>query len=348
MSTVGGLYLDIAEIKKGKCGNEVADIINMLSQTNGILDDAIWRECNSGTRHKHTVLSGLPDVSWGRLYKGIKNGRAKRTQVEDVTGFIEGLSTVDERLTELEPNVNAFRLQEAEAFMESLGQTMASSIIYEDADANPDRFTGLAPRFNDLSAQNGNQIIDAGGTGSDNTSIWFVTWGPAACQLIYPQGTSAGVTRKDLGSQRVHDENGDPYFALEEKFTVHLGVSVRDWRKVVRIANIDVSELEAGNVDIYDLMRKAFNKVHGLRKSARGTDSVASGDGNFMNPRTAIYCNDVVFEALDRETNNSRKSGSDNFIRMRPTEIQGNEVDAYRSIPVVQVDAILKTEARVV
>lgn len=346
MATVGGAYLDIAEIRKGKHGDQVADIINMLAQTNGILDDALWRECNSGTRHKHTVLSGLPEVSWGRLYKGIPNGRAKRTQVEDVTGFIEGLSTVDERLAKLEPNLPAFRLQEAEAFMESFGQEMARAMFYEDANVNPDRFTGLAPRFNDLSAQNGNQIIDGGGTGSDNTSIWFITWGPSACQLIYPEGTSVGISRNDCGKQRVLDENGDPYYALEEKFQVDMGVSVRDWRKVVRIANVDVSDLEAGTVDIYNLMRKAFNKVHGLRKSARGTNSVQSGDGNFIMPRTAIYCNDLVFEALDAESSNS--GSGDNYIRMRPSEIEGREVDAYRGIPVVQVDAIAKTEARVV
>lgn len=348
MATIGNSFLGLADFYKGQTKNgEVADIINMLRQTNSVLDDAVARECNEGKQHKHTVLSGLPSVEWGRLYKGIPNGKAQRTQVTDNTGFVEGRSTVDTRFTEIEKNLGAFRLQEAQAFIESMSQEMARAFFYENQDTNADRITGLTPRFNSLSAENGSQIVDAGGTGSDNTSVWFVTWGTDSTVMLYPQGSSAGLTRDDHGKQRVLDADGNAYYAYEETFRWHAGVAVRDWRKVVRVANIDASELAAGNVDIYKWMRKAYYQGHGFRTADKGNSMPGGGmDGNFAMGRTSIYCNKDVFEALDAANTNA--GAGDNYVRLRPMELDGKEVLTYRGMPIRQVDQLLNTEARVV
>lgn len=347
MATIGNTYLGLADIHRGKTKNgEMADIINMLAQTNSIMDDAITRECNQGTTHVHTVLSGLPPVTWGRLYQGIPNGKAQRTQVTDVTGFVEGLSTVDARLAEVEPHIGQFRLQEAQSYIESMSQEMARALIYENQSTNPEKITGLAPRFNDLSAETGSQIIDAGGTGSDNTSIWFVTWGTDACCLLYPKGTVGGMKREDKGEQPIDDSAGNRYYALQELFRWHCGLAVRDWRKVVRIANIDVSNLAAGSVDLYNFMRKAYYQMHGLRTLDNGTKNPSGGmSGNFGMGRTAIYMNSDCLEALDALAVN--QGSSDNYTRLRPREVEGQEVLTYRGIPVRQVDQIVNTEARI-
>lgn len=347
MATIGNTYLGLADIYKGKTKTgEVADIINMLRQTNSILDDAVARECNQGKDHIHTVMSGLPSVTWGKLYQGIPNSKSQRTQVTDTTGFVEGLSTVDARLAEVEPNLNAFRLQEAQGFLEAMSQEMARAVIYENQDSNPEKITGLAPRFNDLSAETGSQIISAGGTGSDNTSIWFVTWGMDAVHMIYPKGSTAGLSREDMGKQPVDDGNGNRYWAFQEQFRWHAGVAVRDWRKVVRIANIDVSDLAAGSVDLYDFMRKAYYQVHGIRTLDNGTSNPGNGmDGNFSGGRTVVYCNKDCLEALDGLAVNA--GASDNFTRLRPREVEGKEIMTYRGLPIRQVDQIVNTEAQI-
>ncbi len=347
MATIGNTFLGLADIYKGKTRTgQVADIINMLRQTNSILDDAMTRECNSGREHVHTVMSGLPAVTWGKLYTGIPNSKAQRVQVKDTTGFVEGRSTVDARLAEIEPDLEAYRLQEAQGFLEAMSQEMARAIIYENQDTNPEKITGLAPRFNDLSAENGSQIIDAGGTGSDNTSVWFVTWGMDAVHMIYPTGTQAGLTREDHGKQRVLDDNGNAYYALEETFRWHGGVAVRDWRKVVRVANIDVSLLAAGSVDLYGFMRNAYYQVHGIRTLDTGTATPGSGmDGNFGMGRTVVYCNKDVLEALDALGTNA--GASDNFTRLKAREVEGKEVLTYRGLPLRQVDKISNGEAQI-
>jgi len=346
MATLGASFLDLIEIFKGQDnGGDIVTIINMLAQSNGILDDAIASPANQGTTHLSTFISGIPVPDWGKLYKGIANKRITRTQIQDATGFFEGRSTVDTRLADVTTNLAAFRLQEAMGIIEGMGQEAARALFFEDQDVNPDRITGLSPRFNSLTGTpQSNQVIDAGGSGSDNTSVWFVQWGMDATHLIYPKNSMAGISRKDHGEQRVLDGAGDAFYAFEETFRWNLGLVVRDFRKVVRIANIDSSDLAAGTVDIYAFMRKAYYQWHGARQANKGTAMLGNvGDGNFSMGRGAIYCNKDVFEALDAAGTNA--GSSDNFIRLRPMEIDGKEVMTYRGFPIRQVDQLVNTEA---
>jgi len=332
MATLGNTYVDLIDIYKGQDGEgNIVEVIEMLKEMNPILDDAIAVECNKGTTHLHTVRTGLPPVAWGRLYKGIVQGKSDKAQVEDTTGFVEGLSTVDKRLLELSTNEGAVRLQEAMGYLEAMNNEVASRIFYGNSATDPEQFMGLAPRFNLLAAKNGNQIVDAGGTGSDNTSIWFVTWGMNQTQLLYPKGTQAGVSREDKGEQRVTDALGNPYWAKEEVFRWNIGLAVKDWRYVSRIANVDVSLMQAGSVELYDFMRKAYYKLQNRR--------VAGGN-------IAIYCNRDVLEALDALATNA--GASDNFVRLTREQVEGQEILSYRGIPLRESDAILNTEARVV
>lgn len=341
MATIGATYFDLIEMYKRMDQGQMATIVEMLMEQHGILDDAVATECNNGTKHRHTIRTGLPSVAWGMLYQGIAQSKSETAQVEDTTGFVEALSTVDERLLKLSGNEGAVRLSEATAFIEAMNQEAATGIFYHNQATDAKKFTGLAPRFNDLSAPNGNQIVSAGGSGSDNTSIWMVTWGDNACTLIHPKGIPAGLQREDMGRQRVTDGNGNPYYAMEEKFSWHLGVAVRDWRYVSCVRNIDVSDLQAGTVDLYDFMRKMYYRHHGRRK---GVQTLSNASNTAMG-RTAIYCNTDVLEALDGLATNN--GSSDNFVRLRPMEIQGKEVMTYRGIPIRETDAILNTEAQV-
>ena len=334
MAILGNTYLDLIDVyRRSDPDNKAAMIIEMLSQMNPILQDAIAMECNKGTTHLHTVRTGLPDVSWGKLYKGIPQSKSSTAQVEDTTGFVEGLSSVDKRLLDLASDkANAMRMSEASGFLEAMNQECASKMFYGNTASDPEEFMGLAPRYSDLTgAKNSNQIIDAGGTGSDNTSIWFISWGDNQTHLLYPKGTQAGIKREDKGEQRLTDDDGNPYFAVEEMFTWHVGLAVKDWRYNARICNIDVSDMQAGNVALYDFMRKAYYQLQSRR--------VPGG-------KQCIYANRDVMEALDKLATNG--GSSDSFVRLSHKEIQGEEILHYRGIPIKETDALLNTEARVV
>ncbi len=327
MSTIGNTYPSLIDFFKNHEGDKVtATIIEMLTEINPILAEMIVRECNQGATHLTTVRTGLPTATWRELYQGVQPSKSTNKQVTDATGMLEAWSEVDAKLVELAGDgAGQFRLNEAQAFLQAMSNELSETIFYGSA-AN--EFMGLAPRFNSLSAENGGQIIDAGGTGDDNTSIWFVVWGENTCHGLYPKGSSAGLRREDKGKTTKENSDGSMYDVYREKFNWDMGLSLRDWRYVSRIANIDVSNIAAGSVDLYKFMRKAFYALY-QRKVAGGN--------------AAIYCNSDVMEALDAlATNNGT---TDNLIRLRPMEIQGEEVLTYRGIPIRECDAILNTES---
>lgn len=334
MAALSSTYLNLIDIQKQN-DPAIGEVIEVLKQQNPILDDAVAMECNSGATHKHAIRTGLPTPAWGALYKGIPQSKSTLQAVEDTTGFLEARSGVDTRALKRSKNPAQLRLGEASSHLEAMNQEMASGIFYHDTATSPEKFKGLAARFGAKGGGGaGNQIIDAGGTGSVNTSIWFVTWGDHACHLLYPEGSKAGVEREDKGEQRVLDANGDPFYVKEETFTWHMGLAVKDWRYVSRIANIDTTALLAGSVDIYKWMRLAYWKLQSRRMDAKSS-------------RIAIYANRDVLSALDGLSVGSG-TGSNTFLNVVPKELEGKEILTYRGFPIREVDALLNTEARVV
>ena len=336
MAVIGNTFLNLLDVHRASPEGAVLEV---LSETSPFAADAFIGECNRGTYHEHNIRTGLPSVTWGKLYKGTPQSKGHTQMVKDSTGFVEALASVDERLLEIEPEkTNQVRLNEASGFLEAMTQEWTSGVFYNDTASAPEKFKGLSARDNSLS---NSHVVSAGGSGSDNTSIWFVTWGESFTSLLHPKGVPGGIVRKDMGSQRILDANGDPFYVQEEKVTLHTGVAVGDWRYNARICNIDVPELQAGNVDIYKSMRQAYYRLQG-RRVARPGNQIADAKPA---PRTVMYCNRDVLEALDAIGTN--KGASDNFVRLRPMEIQGEEVLTYRGMPIRETDALLNTEAAV-
>lgn len=334
--------LSLADLFKrefGQDGRKMATVINLLALSSPVYKDTMFYECNNGAEHIHNIVTGLPSVSWGAIYEGIAQSKSHRQQVVDVTGFVEGLSTVDVRILELAgKNGNQLRLQEAMTFLEALAQEIETAFWYADPATEPRKPRGMAPRYNTLAHDN---VVNGGGSSSDNCSVWFVTHGPNDTCGIYPKGTMAGVKREDKGEQRVLDASNNPYYVKEELFKQHVGFAVKDWRNNARICNIDVSDLAAGSVDIYDLMTTAYYRLHKRRVGNKKTemkDQLSYG-------RTMIYMNKEVLEAMDKANTNG--TSSDNFIRLRPMELDGEEVMSYRNLPIRETDALLLTEAAI-
>ena len=144
----------------------IADVVEILNQTNEILADMTWLEGNLTTGHRTTIRSGLPTPTWRKLYGGVQPTKSKAVQVTDNCGMLEDYAEVDKALVDMAGDPAKFRLQEDKPHIEGLNQQVATTLFYGDEAVNAERFTGFAPRFNSLSADNGENIIDAGGTGS--------------------------------------------------------------------------------------------------------------------------------------------------------------------------------------
>lgn len=338
MAVLGSTYLNLIDMMK-QSDDGLYEVVEVLHRLNPFMKDANVLSCNMGTKHKSVIRTDLPSVSWGMLYAGIEQSKSTTAEVEDTTGFVEGLSAVDERLLNLYGDkANAVRMSEGQSFLEAISQEVESQIFYSNVNINGKQFHGLAPRYNSLANP---CVVNGGGAGSDNASIWMVTHGDQQTSVIVPQGITAGIQQEDMGRQRVLDGSNNPYYVKEEKFTQHIGITVKDWRYTGRICNIDVSDLIAGSTALNPLMRKLFYKLQGRRNY--GIDN----NGQAQQGRTVIYMNRTLLEALDAEATNGRGGSTDNFVRLQPREIQGEEVLTWRGIPIRDTDALLNTEAAV-
>lgn len=305
------------------------NIIEMLSETNEILDDMTVIEANSFTEHKTTVRSGLPSGTWRKLNYGVQPTKSRTVAVKDTMGMLENYAEVDKALADLNGNSAAWRLSEDRAFIEGMNQDMASTLFYGDSSLDPEKFMGLAPRYNLLSAENGGNIIDAAGTGSDNASIWLVVWGQNTCHSIYPKGSPAGLQARDLGEDTLSDAAGGRYQGYRTHYKWDVGLTLRDWRYVVRIANIDVSDLTknaATGADLIDLMTQALELI----------PNVGMGRPCFYMPRK-------LRSFLRRQITNKVASST-----LTMEEVAGKKVVTFDNVPCRRSDALLLTEARVV
>jgi hypothetical protein len=319
--------LDVA--KRLDPDGKIASIVEILNATNPVLEDLTYVEGNLPTGHRTTVRTGLPSPTWRKLYGGVQPTKSTTVQVTDSAGMLEAYAEVDKALADLNGNTAAFRLSEDSAHIEGIGQQMAQTLFYGNEGTQPEAFTGLAPRYNSLAAQNGDNIIDAGGNDTDLTSIWLCVWGNQTGHGIYPKGSIGGLQMTDQGQVTI--ENVDGAGGRMEGYRTHYrmdaGLTIRDWRYFVRIANIDVSNLNtlANTKDIISWMIQASERIPEMGKG-----------------RAAFYMNRRLREKL--------RLGILEKVSSNLTweTVAGERVMTFDDIPVRRTDALINTESRVV
>lgn len=235
--------LDVA--KSMDPDGRVAAVAELLSQSNEILLDMPWFEGNLPTGHQGSIRTGLPEPIWRKLYQGVPATKSLRATITDSVGILEDRSEVDVDAANLNGNTAAFRLSEAQAHLEGMNQGFAEALIYGDATVNPEQFNGLAIRYNTLTGTIGQNVISAGGSGNDQTSVWLIVWGKNTVHGIFPKGSKAGLLHQDLGEIDAFDGSNNRYRAFADRWQWKCGLHVKDWRYIVRIANIDAVDLAA-------------------------------------------------------------------------------------------------------
>tara|TARA_R100000541_G_scaffold18999_1_gene28936 strand:+ start:3343 stop:4335 length:993 start_codon:yes stop_codon:yes gene_type:complete len=326
LSTTNPTLADVA--KRYDADGKIDTIVELLAETNEVLEDMTFLEGNLPTGHKTTVRSGLPSSTWRKLNYGVQPSKSTTVQITDTTGMLEAYAEVDKALADLNGNTASFRLSEDRAFLEAMNQQMANTLFYGDTGTDPEKFMGLAARYNSTSAESGDNIIVGGGSGADNTSIWLVCWGPNTCHGIYPKGSQAGLKHHDLGEVTLEDAANGKYQGYRTHYKWDIGMSVRDWRYIVRIPNIDVSNLtkdaSGSSAALVDLMVQAVEKLPNLNLG-----------------RCVFYGNRTISSILRRQITNTSN------VRLTMDEVAGKRVMAFDGIPFRRNDAILNDETLV-
>jgi hypothetical protein len=117
--------------------------------------------------------------------------------------------------------------------------------------------------------------------------------------------------------------------AYQERWQWKAGIALKDWRYVVRICNIDVSNLVAKSsaADLIELMIKAIHRIPAL---------------GLVKP--AFYMNRTVFQMLDIQRRDDVIAGGG----LSYQDVDGMMRPTFRGIPIAKTDALLETEATVV
>ena len=326
LSTTNPTLSDVA--KRYDADGKIDTIVEMLAETNEVLEDMTFLEGNLPTGHRTTIRSGLPGSTWRKLNYGVQPSKSTTVQVTDTTGMLEAYAEVDKSLADLNGNTGAFRLSEDRAFLESMNQTMANTLFYGDTGTDPEKFMGLSARYNSTSAESGDNILLGGGSGSDNTSVWLVCWGPNSLHGIYPKGSQAGLNHHDLGEVTLEDAANGKYQGYRTHYKWDVGMTVRDWRYAVRIPNIDISNLNKGatssSADLVDLMVQAIELLPNTNLG-----------------RCVFYGNRTISSILRRQITNTSN------VRLSMDEVAGKRVMTFDGIPFRRNDALLKNEALV-
>lgn len=342
MAALSTNNLSLAEwAKRTDPEGRIPVIAELLSQTNEVLEDCVFKEGNLPTGERVVIRTGLPTVYWRALNQGIPNSKSTTAQVDEACGILEARSEVDKDLAMLNGNTAQFRLSEDVAFLEAMNKTMATTLFYGNPSTDPKQFLGLAPRYSALTGSNNSQnVLNALGTStyssSANTSIYLVVWGDNTVYCPFPKGSQAGLMHEDLGEQTVYD-GSNRMQAYATRYQWKNGLVVKDWRYVVRICNINTTSLLTQNdgqsasaaTAIIKLMSRALYRV----------PNMAMGRAAFYMNRTVH--SGLAIAALDK---------SQYVLKVNEGLSQfGTPYSwlTFQGVPLRCVDAIVNTEDQV-
>ena len=325
----------MADVAKRLDPNGKVDmVVELLNEDNDVIKDMVVKECNDGTTHKTTVRTGIPSGTWRVLYGGVLSTKSSTKQVVDSTGMLEALPKIDVDVVDKSGDPAGTLLSEQIPHIEGMGQDVESTMWYGDTRTNPERFMGLAPRYDTLSTDedlSGYNVFNGGGTGSDNTSVWLLDWGDNSLHALFPKGSMAGLSMKNMSEvggkgilTAAADGSGD-FEAYVTKYKWDIGLTLRDWRTCGRICNVDVSALEAasGAANLISFMIKLSERVRG--KSGR----------------KVFYMHSRVRTALRLQILATTN------MNLTFETVEGKKVMFFDNIPIHESEKLLLTEATI-
>jgi hypothetical protein len=328
MTVFGADWPTLSDVARRTDPNgSIAKIGEVLHEQNEILDDVPFIEGNLEIGHKGTVRTALPTVYWRLLNRGVPLSKSRTSQFVDTCGMLEAFSHVDCDVAKMNGNEREFRWTEDKAFVESMNQEFVETLFYGNSGTDPEEFLGFMPRYSDPTAVNGENILDGGGCPGpgyadpgDLTSILIVVWSDSTVHGIFPKGTRAGLMTEDLGRLLVRDEDDLPLMAYVSHFQWKMGLHVKDWRHIIRIANISMEEVIPSALT-------GPNLINTLVEALEQIPNLNAG-------RPAIYVNRRIRTALRLQISNK------NNVHLSIEEVAGRKVLAFDGVPVRRCDAL--------
>ena len=268
--------------------NEIIDVAEVLNETNDIVSDAIVQRANDITSHVISRRTALPTVQWVKVGNGWNATAGTLNQVRETMGMLKARYHCPEDVMRLQPNPAKYRMQQERAYIESMGQELANTLVGNASGgalsptvSPPEEFAGFQYRYNAISSADTSYVVTNGNAAgqTDCTSIWFVQWAPGKVYLIHPRNVDGGGLKKqDKGLQLVSGDSSvastsatmtNPslqLWAYLTEFSWDVGLCIEDTRSVKRLANIDSVSTET-----YTLNE---DKIIQIRNNFKSNDTI--------------------------------------------------------------------------
>lgn len=343
MATLAANNLTLLDITKRSDPNgKAARMAELLNQTNEVLTDAVFKEGNQPFGEQVSIRTSLPTVSNRLFNQGVAPTKSTSAQIMESCAIFETRNEIDVDL--VKGDAAAFRAQEDMSFREAINQAYTTALFYGNKAVNNASFDGFAVRYSSLSAPNAQNILDAGGSSGNLTSVYLVCWGDDFVYCPFPQGSVGGLLHENLGIQTVHTDAGSSGTGLLKmqayvsRWQMKGGLAVKDWRCAGRIPNISVSDLlgvtgTQALTATTNILRLMLRMVYRIPYRQAG--------------RAAFYLNRTVHSGLAI----AAMDKSQNVLAVQNGMNQFGQPDSwltFQGIPLRQVDAIINTEARIV
>ncbi len=307
------------------------DVINVMAQSNPMLEDMPFIESNLETGNKTLQVTSIPEPSNRRINAGIKITKANRRPIVDTLTMLESRASIDVKLVDDKVHGAKMRKEEEDLHVEGFQPKVQTLLLYGDSQQNPDEFDGFLTRYNTFGGDKGtygHNTINAGGTTKDKqTSALLVGWSDKRVTGLYPKGSKMGVHLEDRGKQRIEDGNNGVYDAYETVIDWSLGLTVKDPNYVAVIRNIDTTKLATMTDDEKkELIFKMLDAANKVPKAG--------------NPRMVWYVSEKMYDFITRCVNDIK------IVNIQMPELKNGTYNplAIGGIPVKKLEAISETE----
>lgn len=331
MSVLGTSNLTLFDLQRQlDPDGSVAKLVNIVSNSNPILEDIPWMQGNRETGNQVSQVTEIEEAGLRAINGYTTPTKSGNKVIVDGAALIESWGEVDSELLRISPNPEQTRMNADKMKIEAMGKKVANLIFYGDTTSDQLEINGLQSRYDTPGTTRdtaGYQLIDAGGDDSDNASIYIVGWGDDRVYGFYPKNTQAGLEFKDLGEETAEDGSGGLRRVVRSQYIWRCGLSVADPRYVVRICNIKTGSLAADLTTGADL-------VDGI---LAGLELLPSLD----NITPVIYCSRTIRSFFRRQMNKT-----DNAY-LTWDNIGGKRIMRFAEAKVSTCDALLDTESSV-
>ena len=252
-------YLTLSDVAKMTHNQELVPMVDELTKPTTLFSWMGWKQASDAMRDVSGKVTELPKATWTGLDMGVKATKGNYTQKEEGLAIIESWASINEKTYAVSPHKEATRWENDRLHIQGLGMDAEEGLVYGNPAVDVNQPLGFIARFGKVTDHHRMAsgvkydycTLSAGGTTANKqSSILVLARGIMGPTLLYPRYKEQnGLMYRHWGFENTKDENGGNIRRALSQFQITFGLSIRDTRTAIRIANVETTNSTSiGNV----------------------------------------------------------------------------------------------------